>query len=93
MIIIRHLDNNKNECDQIIFCNESCYLNGKKKFSDYGYDDNYNLYSDEIINNDKFEGMFPCIAESFLSTEFHEHCFECETVLNDWIASCDCLAY
>ena len=91
MIIIRHLDNNKNEGDQLIFCNESCYLKGKEKFYDDGYNDNYNLYSNEFINHDKFDGIFPCIEESFLSTESNEHCYECEKLLNNWVKVDDLL--
>lgn len=96
MIVVRHLDDNKNECDQIVFCNESCYKLGKEKFSQHRlyyngksylyYDDNYNLYSDDVIDDDKFDGIYPCIQDAFLSFEYPEYCFECEVLLNEWVA-------
>ena len=87
MIVVRHLDDNKNECDQIVFCNESCYKLGKEKFGEnYYYDNNYNLYSDDEIDDDKFDGIWYGIEDTFLSYEYQEYCFECEVLLNEWVA-------
>ena len=77
LIVIRTLDKFNDEEDQLIFCNDNCYFQGKKLITD-----NYNLYSNWLIDDEKFRGVYSLIEETFLSSDYKEYCNECEKQLN-----------
>ncbi len=77
MIIIRILEDNAgDEVEQEIYCNDPCYPNFK------GYLVDFNLYSDEVVDHEKYLGHYPLIAEAFISTDYEEYCIDCEKQLN-----------
>ena len=77
MIVIRILeDNSGDEVEQEIYCGNPCYPNFK------GYLSNFNLYSDEVVDHEKYLGHYPLIEDTFLSTDYEEYCFNCEKQLN-----------
>jgi hypothetical protein len=85
MIVIRILDNeNSSECDQEIYCN-NCYpiFKGKKYISNNPNmsTNNFNIYSDSIVEHDNFDGLWPTISD-FLSEEYQEYCINCNQQLN-----------
>ena len=87
MIVIRILDSkNGNECDQEIYCNDPCYpiFEGKKYISSNPNmsTNNFNLYSDVIVDHEKYLGHYPLIAEAFLSRDYKEYCNNCMKQLN-----------
>jgi len=81
MIVIRILDSkNGNECDQDIYCNDPC----KPDFDGWlGRSDvQFEIYSDVIVDHEKYLGHYPLIEEVFLSTDYEEYCFSCYKRLN-----------
>ncbi len=66
--------------EQDIYCNNPCYPDFKGWL---GRDDvQFEIYSDVIVDHEKYLGHYPLIAEAFLSTDYEEYCIDCEKQLN-----------
>jgi len=84
MIVIRFIEDNGDlSGDQEIFCNNPCYPNFK------GYLENFEIYSDVVIDHKNFDGLWPTISD-FISEDSEEYCFNCEKQLNIFDEDLNC---
>ena len=81
MIVIRFIkDNGDLTGEQDIYCNNPCYPDFKGWL---GRDDvQFEIYSDEVVDHEKYLGHYPFIEDTFISKDDMEYCHGCMKQLN-----------